>query len=370
MAVELFASIDKSKVDMLPFITGAYPFGYKDSSYTSRLGIVYEISAESAKKIKKILKGKVNKNIEKKDRVFVLSGCKIPQFKIKEFCRGVGAIMVNEIEEATVVVGNDRVAVAHNDYNTSSLNSLSLLLDSNYRDAEKVDFYKFRIDDVLKEYHPDLDKIKNVRFNRAACHNHGDYIVGKDRYMHAMTPYLARAIYEILSRKLPIITEDCLYKQLPSIIKLDKEVYHQIMTMMNSSDEENQKTAHEILANCDYTDSELYLYAIARGYWYQISRSRFKNVKLFREEAKLQRLYKQDEEKYLTRKANENKLTVEMLNLILPTIAEKLKTEIDHITSSIFTLKMELKPEFANILGEHQFNKKVKSNKNTEENDF
>lgn len=375
MAVDLFGHIDRSKVDKLPFLKkmGAYPFGYVDSGMERRLGIVYEVSADDALKLQKLLAGKEERTLVKGDRVFVLSGCKIPQFKIKEFLRTIGAVMVNEIEDANVMVGNSRISQkSDGSYNLDYIDSLSMILDTVYTEVTGVKLDNLGLDDVVNDFYPDLDEMGGVaRFNKAATGFSANYkSSGSVRYMKCIVPYVGRLAYEILSRKVVTISDECLYKQIPGAVKLDAETTKSLMSMMDSSDEENQRTAHEILANCDWKDADLCLYTIARGHSWQLTHSRFKNVKLFVEEAKISELAQTSEETYLKQLSDNNKLTQEALDLLLPLVSKKVEARVNNVNSSVFTIKMELKPEFSNILGTHEFNKIVQSNTNLEEDEF
>jgi hypothetical protein len=374
MAVDLFAAIDRSKVDKLPFLKkGAYPFGYVNSSDEGRLGIVYEVSADDALKLQKLLAGKEERTLVKGDRVFVLSGCKVPQFKIKEFLRGIGAVMVNDIEDATVMVGNTRVSQKFEDnYNVGYIDSLSMILDTVYTEVDGVKVDNLIVDDVVANYYPDLDEMGGrARFNKAATGYSANYrSSGSIRYMKCVVPYVGRIAYEILSRKMVTISDECLYKQLPGAVVLDSATTKSLISMMDSSDEENQKTAHEVLANCDYKNADLCLYTIARAHAYQINKSRFKNVKLFVEESELLKLGQTSEETYLRQLADDNKLTQEALDLLLPLVSKKVEARVNNVNSSVFTIKMELKPEFSNILGTHEFNKIVQPNTNIQEDEF
>lgn len=374
MAVDLFAAIDRSKVDKLPFLKkmGAYPFGYVNSSDEKRLGIVYEVNAEDALKLQKLLAGKEERTLAKGDRVFVLSGCKVPQFKIKEFLRGIGAVMVNDIEDATVMVGNTRVSQKFDDtYNVGYIDSLSMILETVYTDVDGVKIDNLMIDGVVANFYPDLDEMgKRARFNKAATGFSANYRVGGGiRYMTCIVPYVGRLAYEILSRKIVTISDECLYRQLPGAVVLDNATTKSLISMMNSTDEENQKTAHEVLANCDYKDADLCLYTIARAHCHQIRHSRFKNVKLFVEESKLVKLAETTEEEYLRQLADNNKLTQEALDLLLPLVSKKVEARVNGVNSSVFTIKMELKPEFSNILGTHNFNKIVQPNPNVSQDE-
>lgn len=372
MAVELYASIDRSKVDRLPFCEGTYPFGYVDTNDEARLGIVYEVNAASAEKLKKLLTGKEDKKIAQGDRVFILSGNKIPQFKIKEYLRGIGAIMVNNIEDATMFVGNSRVFKRCSDYDYTKMDSTSMIIDTVYSntDPKELKLEEFKTDPVLLDYFPDLGKLKDVRLNKAAASHFSEAVKGSVRYMTCITPYVARLSYELLSKKMVTITEESLFNQLPSVAKLDKQLTEQLMMMMGSIDEENHKTAHEILANSDWKDADLYLYTIARAHFYQINGSRYKNVRLFREEAGMHDRYTTTEELFLKEQLKENKLTAEALELLLPLVTKRVEDRVSAINSSVFKVKIELKPEYENILGAHQFNKEVKPDKNTEEDEL
>lgn len=367
MAVELYASIDRSKVDKLPFFKGTYPFGYVDTNDEMRLGIVYEVDAASAEKLKKLLAGKEDRKLVQGDRVFVLSGCKIPQFKIKEYLRTIGAVMVNNIEDATVFVGNKRVSKKCSDYDYIRMDSTSMIIDTVYSNTDKkeLEVDEFKIDPVLNDYFPDLGKLKDVRLNKAACSNNSDAVTGSARYMQCITPYVARLAYEILSRKMITITEESLFNQLPYVAKLDKQLTEQLMMMMSSSDSDNHKTAHEILANSDWKDADLYLYTIAREHYYQLSSSRYKNIRLFREEARMAERSQMNEETFLREQLKQDKLTTEALELLLPLVADRVEQRVNAVNSSIFSIKIELKPEYENILGPHKFNKEVVPDKNS-----
>lgn len=357
MAVDLFAAIDRSKVDVLPFLKGHVAFGYVDSSIHSRLGIVYEIGVDDCRKITKLFNGKEDKKIMKGDRVFVLSGCKVPQFKIKEFCRGIGAVMVSEIEDATIFVGNNRIYQEHEGYGTATIDSLSMIMDMTYGEAysEKGmdDNFTGKIDGVLRQYYP--DPVTTARFTKYLSATASYVSIGSVRQMFCITPYAARVAYEILSRSIPTITEESLFKQLPTAAVLDKHLCEQTIAMMRSSDEENHKVAHEILANSDYSNSDLYLFKIAKESFFQINSSRYKNVRLFVQESKLSAFYAYSEEGFLKHLMENGKLDKEAIEVLMPVIAADVKATLQRNRSSVFNIKLELRPDLAAILGEHSY---------------
>lgn len=354
MAVDLFAKIDRSKVESLPFLKGNFPFGYVDTAYINRLGIAYEIGADDFRKMQSLFNGKQEKTIVKGDRVFVLSGCKIPQFKIKEFCRGIGAIMVNDIEDATIFVGNNRVHQSHQTYEAEPLNSLAMILDCSYLESDGPG--NLLLDEVTKDYYPDPTQIKYGRFTKLSSSRAQDCHTSSVRHMYCITPYTGRVVHAILSKGIVTINEDCLLKQLPAPVVLDKHLCDQVMRMMASTDEENHKVAHEILANCDYSNSELYLYKLAKFRYSQLSRSRYKNVRLFIKESDIVRLYGLDEEDFLKELMEKNKLTKEAVEELMPIIAKTIDDTLKANRSSVFNIKLELRPELAAVLGDHNYN--------------
>lgn len=374
MAVDLYQTVDRTKVDALPFIKGTHAFGYVDTNYQNRIGMIYEIDATDCKKLKALFRGKEERVITKGDRVFVLSGCKIPQFKIKEFCRGVGAVMVSEIEDATVFVGNDRVFHDHDSYEADPLNSLSMIMDFIYSKAAGDIAEVGEIDEVTLQYFPNKVDIREARYTKLMAARNGNLVTNTTRQMYGMTPFTARVTYEILSRKVVTINEECLMKQLPAAAVLNKNLCDQVMKMMASADEENHKVAHEILANSDYSDSLLYLYRIAKQDYRQIAGSRYKNVRLFVAETNIARLYNLSEEDFMKELMSKDKLTKEAVEELMPVIADGIQGILKNNKSSVFNIKLELRPELAAILGDHEYNTELgllplNSDKKDEEDD-
>ena len=367
MSVDLFPNVNRSKVEKLPFLKGTFPFVYNNHKGKTKLGIVYEVDNANYNKITDLLYGKITKTIGTKDRVFVLSGCKVPQFKIKDYCKKVGAIMTGDVTDATIVVGNNGVSQEMQKYNYDLFGSKTMVFEMDGYTTHSVESEKVEFDLILGDYFPDFDQIKQFLMTKAAAAFVNGTSVRTGCYI---TPYAATVLYEILSRKLPTISDDCLMEQLPTAIKLDREVCEQLTAMMASKDEENHKTAHEILANCDYSDSEFYLYTIARQFWSQLGRSRYKNVRLFYKEAKINELAETDEEDYIEKRFENETLTKEELELLIPIIAKSMNDRSTYLRSNLFKIKMELRPEYEKILGEHKFNKELNYKQNTDDEEL
>ena len=369
MAVDLYQSVDRSKVDSLPFLKGSYPFGYIDSDNKNRLGVIFEIGPDDCKKMRALLKGKQERTIVKGDRVFVLSGCKVPRFKIKEFCRGLGAVMVNDIEDATVFVGNEKVYQEHDVNNCNTLDSRSMIMEMTYINAEDdTDLAKFcelEVDPVVKDYYKE-PPVK-ARFTRMLSAYKSGSTIGGARNMLCITPYTARVVYSLLASQIVTINEDCLYKQLPTSSVLDKRLFEQTMAMMNSADEANRKVAHEILANSDHKDADLYLYQIAKKHYHEISSSKFKNIRLFTSESNLYQYYAYSDDEFLNHLTTSKKLSREALDLLLPTITKAAYQSVTNNKSSIFSIKLELRPDLAAILGDHEYNKEIEPGLNIQQ---
>lgn len=367
MSVDTFLSVERSKIDKLPFLKGTYPLGYLNHKDQLKLGVIYKVDFEDYEKIERLLNGKTEKIIGKKDRVFVLTGCKVPAFKIKDYCKKVGAIVTNDIESATVMVGNGNITYNFDSYAYEVLNPSNLIFNSETYLTDELEDEKVDFDSVLKDYYPHYDKINHFLLTKSAASRVG---LGERRERgYFITPYAAKIVHAVLSKKIVTITDDHLMKQLPPAIKLDKAVCQQLITMMDSSDEENHKTAHEILANCDYSDADLYLYTIARNHWGQLCRSRYKNVKLFVDTAKIKNLAGKMEDTYLQEKLESNSLVKEELDLLLPLVQKRLLARRVYVYSKIFNIKIELKPEYEKIVGEHQFNTLLNKTTNTDDDD-
>ena len=177
--------------------------------------------------------------------------------------------------------------------------------------------------------------------------------------MLCITPYTAKILYEILANGIPTVSQDCLLKQLPTAALLDKNLFEQTMSMMSSADEANVTLAHEILANSDYSNADLYLYQIAQRFYTRLSSSRFKNVRLFVEETDLKRFVAYTDDSFLNYLTETKQLSREALDVLLPSITEAAYRSVTNNKSSIFKINMELRPDLAAILGEHEYNKEI-----------
>lgn len=370
MAIEQYQKVDKAKSDKLPFIMGSYPFAYLNQKHIPRLGVIHEINESSYTKFTKLFGGKDEKMIGKGDKVYVLSGCKIPQFKIKDFLRTKGAIMTGDITAATLFVGNDRVFEHHSEYEAHQLNSLSMIMRMCYYNATQEEDEdtspiptNYERDDVYMQYYSEALP-ESFRFSKlAATYNQSTSIrYGGLESMYCITPYVANVAYELLSRKIPTISDECLMKQLPNSSKLDADLCGQLIAMAKSSDEDNHKVAHEILANSDYKDAEFYIYKLAKDMFSGLSHSRYKNIKLFVEESEIGKFYFMVEEEMVNYLYKHDKLNKEALDYLMPKISRAFETGLKNTASSIFQVKYEVRPEIVAIMGEQGYNKEIKMN--------
>lgn len=374
MAVYLYDKVDVEAIKKLPFIMGSFGFAYTDSEAgKTRLGVIHEVDSVNFEKLKNLIAGKEERKIGAKDRVFVLTGCKVPLFKIKEYVRQQKAVMTDDIADATIFVGNSRGTIELTDYTNINLNSLSMFIETPYVTNESSAYPersdKIEIDPVYEQFFP---KERNeVRFIKSASNKMSEYCDFKRvgwRRMCAVTPYVMHLTYHILSKKIPTISDTCLQNQLPAAAVLDAELCERLMAMYASTDEDNHKLANEVLANCDYSNAELYLYKISRHHFYKISNSRYKNVKLFINSSLLGRFTSMSEDSFIAECVNRGTISKEILDALVPVVLMKLSMMVSNWKSNVYNIKLELRPDFDQLLGEHSYNKTIEISK-SEKND-
>src|SRR3972149_4721523 len=263
MAVHLFKKIKREEVDILPFISDKYLFGYVDNSNNSRMGVFYEMNEENHGRAERLLLGKSDYKITKGDRVFVLTGCKIPLYKIKDHLKKTGAVITGDISDSTVMIGNKRVSqFCIRSQDCLDNYSMLLKLEVNRIPDELNELSNIKIDDVVEQY-PELVE-KQIRgmnlFYRGKVYGNCLEI----KIVFGITPYAANILYSILAKKIVTISDNFFAKSLPGVSVLDRDACDQIHRMLDSGNEENERVACEMLANCDYSDSELYLYKLSR----------------------------------------------------------------------------------------------------------
>src|SRR5688572_12267243 len=103
MNLNIFVPLNLEKISQLKFIEKTVPFMFVETGDGPVIfGAVHLVSSDTVYKLSDMFKGKDDVKINKGDKIYVFPGCKIPQFKIKEGLKELGAKFTSSWEEATI----------------------------------------------------------------------------------------------------------------------------------------------------------------------------------------------------------------------------------------------------------------------------
>lgn len=222
-----------------------------------------------------VLTGSSNKEdlftIEKKeyvpvngDRIYFLPGVNVPRVKFKNLCDEKGIRTVRDATKANIFVANN--------------NSYSKLLDTNWNYKVKTEEFKALLD--MSEFNSKLDSFHYQKIldalefytepyvytDRPTTFLITTYVKKKSNFTYSNSEriyYIKEDYIDIVNtlNGLTIYDEESIIDQLngDDAAVIDDQIYKQLSTMLDSSDNDNKILAMEVMANCKYSASLVHL---------------------------------------------------------------------------------------------------------------
>lgn len=229
----------------------------------------------------------------KGDKLYFLPGVNIPRIKLKDLATKFGIRTIRDINEATIIFGSSKTKdkMTGSSWKYKIPTTLVQLFFETYKND--MDDYQFsKIETALEFYTEEYiltDWSTARNFTDTDCPQFNsyslqpaylDYVNNKkssSEYVYDVTTeYLS--IFNSLQGK-EIIDESSLLDQLngDDAIIIDADMFTQLSTMFNSSDDDNHILAMEILANSKYKESLLYIEMLFKNHSYSIGNCHTKN---------------------------------------------------------------------------------------------
>lgn len=322
---------DASIPSKLKFVEETVNYIYMDdiSNYRSKVLVteLHLINPDSYSKLSNLLNGSDKYTIQKKDRVFVFPGCSIPSYKLKEYAKNAGAVLVKDIDKATVFLGNitglfepgyeDKYQLPEKAL-AGSIQETRYIPANEYTQNFVADKNLMHTFDIEPHTRLTQDKyyIGGAVVNNYSKHNYcpNDVILENPNTINVITNPGLDFIYKILSSKIPVVSEEHFLKSHGKMIHLDQDLFNSLDMMLNSPSSEDHVTACKILFNCDTSDEPYLIWKLAQKHWYRIATSdnrRTKDYKLFNSISKFEEYYGKEEYELLPDLAEAGKLTEE-----------------------------------------------------------
>ena len=229
----------------------------------------------------------------KGDKLYFLPGVNIPRIKLKDLATKFGIRTVRDVSEANVIFGSSKTKDKITGYSWKYKipTTLVQLFFETYKND--MDDYQFsKIDNALEFYTEeyiltDWSTARNFTDNDLPQWNsysqqpqflsfNASRNTSSEHVHEINKDYIN--LYQLIKGK-EIIDESCLLDQLngDDAVIIDADMFTQLTTMFNSSDDDNHILAMEILANSKYKESLLYIEMIFKNHSYSIGNCHTKN---------------------------------------------------------------------------------------------
>lgn len=210
----------------------------------------------------------------KGDTIYLLPGVNIPRMKLKDLALNLGIRVVRDPAKATVVFsGKSSVGKVTTsnwyyfaDANTILENVKKMCKDNYYIDKLETAISSTGATRVCSGY----SDMRNTLCNRDVDIYESQYLFGIEaEYLDTYNDIQGKSIYYESELITNINGDD-------STI-IDYDVYQQLKSMFESSDDDNHVLAMEIMANSHYENSILYLLMLISDYQHKISNTHTRN---------------------------------------------------------------------------------------------
>ena len=279
-----------------------------------------------------------------KDKVFIMPGVSIPRYKIREKGKELGFDIVRSLSKATKVIFNkkqvlDEMVNKKNDMYIKSVHLINL-------------FNHFNLEIPEELTSTDIDDKVFINWNiyRVLRRIENDYSVNNDfDSYHCYTYTFKETVYEELINDLltgtkVILSDADIIKQCNGSGALNEESYKRLVSMF--ANYQNQEIALELLCNCDYESSMVYILKLLSKFNFRnMPGTNHINYKSFRNYMVTHwdldpNYYGGDIMDIVRRLLSKNKLTKEYLNLFKPEILEYLKRYGENDIFKITSIQM------------------------------
>ena len=229
----------------------------------------------------------------KGDKLYFLPGVNIPRIKLKDLATKFGIRTVRDVSEANVIFGSSKTKDKMTGYTWKYKipTTLVQLFFETYKND--LDAYQYsKLENALEFYTEeyiltDWSTARNFTDNDLPQWNsysqqpqYTDYHSksrASSEHVHEVNKDYIH-LYDLIKGK-EIIDESCLLDQLngDDAVIIDADMFTQLSTMFNSSDDDNHILAMEILANSKYKESLLYIEMLFKNHSYSIGNCHTKN---------------------------------------------------------------------------------------------
>lgn len=198
----------------------------------------------------------------KDDKIYFYPDCNVPRFKVKQFCEKYGASIVKYSDKASVKI------VGENTLN-------GFIENKSVKEISKEDFVKYFQNFTTVNITEIIEKVDSENIYMLYSI---DTRYEKTYGAKFKTYYLSKLFVkqDCEEKFMSLLNDTNLYdekeilKRLNTGAVMDEEQYVSIQRLFESKDVENHKLAIEMMANCDFEKSSVYLLLLIHKFGYTI----------------------------------------------------------------------------------------------------
>jgi hypothetical protein len=210
----------------------------------------------------------------KGDTIYLLPGVNIPRMKLKDLALNLGIRVVRDPAKATVVFSG-KSSVGKLTTSTWYYFADANTILENVKKLCKDDYYIDKLDVAISS--TGATKVCSGWSDMRNTLCNGDPSIYESQYIYGIEPEYQET-YDAIQGK-PIYCESELLTNIngDDSTVIDYDVYKQLKSMFESSDDDNHILAMEIMANSHYENSVLYLLMLISDFSHTISNTHTKN---------------------------------------------------------------------------------------------
>ena len=342
MSYSALNAVDESKITRLGFKAEPCNYVYTTPSEEIERGTIYEVEESTYEKVKEIMIGNSAHSISKGDKVYVLPGHPLSMQRIQEYLKRIGANITKNVSIATIIAGTEDFCTSVGKNDQAKFLHMMIKWRSGYELVKNIpnefDVAEMRLnlseETGYNEEYPTYISGLTGRY----CYNVNINLFGRDVYF--MTPQAIDVLYNVLSRKLKVVTSETICDDANSELKLvDKETYFSISNMLNSGDNANVKLGLSILFHCDLRGEIRYIiWKLSTAYRNIVSYAdKSKSRDYFLERTNWNHYSHLDKEDFMNEAYDNNFMTQEILDDLLPLIQEEHTNDcINHLDEDFY----------------------------------
>lgn len=246
---------------------------------------VHFVNKDNYEKIEKLFKSYADiTTLPKGAKGFILPKNNLKKDDIKEICKRYDLKITNDVSKADFFIGNDHVAVYGSMYD-QAVDSRALMAEAycyvlNYDDCGvdlKNDFINFMSSrsGVTRDH---LATQTSVMYTKEINSRYEDWTMyANERLRTYITDDGLFIVYNMLSRKIPVVSVDSLFKGIDKVT-IEADIYDTLVMMLRGSDED-KAVAMNMLYNCNIDESYYYIWKLLKEVSYAITYYKHRNTK-------------------------------------------------------------------------------------------